>query len=118
MNASVSDVVVGVAGGAAAVVAAPYVLAAAGFGAGGVAAGSLAAKVMSVAWSTGVGTGTVATLQAVGAAGLTVAQGLVVGTTAGVATAGAARFTTKKPKGMLSDSSSSSSNVVLRPLKP
>ena len=78
----------------AAVVAAPYVLAAAGFGAGGVAAGSLAAKVMSVASTTGVGTGTVATLQAVGAAGLTVAQGLVVGTTAGVATAGATLLAT------------------------
>ena len=120
MNASVSDIVTGVVGGAVAVVAAPYVVAAAGFGAGGIAAGSVAAKVMGVAWSTGVGTAAVAALQAVGAAGLTVAQGIVVGTAAGAATAGAVHIATKKPKGVLSDSSSSSSsnNVVLRPLKP
>ena len=55
-------------------------VAAAGFGAGGIAAGSLAAKAMSVAWSSGVGVGVVSTLQSVGAAGLTWAQGVTVWT--------------------------------------
>ena len=72
-----------------AVVAAPYVVAAAGFGAGGVAAGSVAANVMGVAWTTGWGAGTVAVLQSVGAAGLTLAQSIAVGSVAGVATAAA-----------------------------
>ncbi|KAL8596868.1 hypothetical protein ACOMHN_060676 [Nucella lapillus] len=68
-----------IAGGVAAVVAAPVVLTAAGFGAGGVAAGTLAAKVMSTAWSSGVGIGAVAGLQSAGAAGLTLAQGVFLG---------------------------------------
>lgn len=43
-----SDYTVGIAEGAAAVAAAPFVLGAAGFTAGGVAAGSVAARVQSV----------------------------------------------------------------------
>ena len=73
-----------------AVVAAPYVVAAAGFGAGGVAVGTVAAKAMGLAWTTGWGVGTVATLQSVGAvAGLTVAQSVAVGTVVGAATTAA-----------------------------
>ena len=66
---------------------APYAAAAAGFGAGGIAAGSVAAKAMSVAYTTGMGAGAVSVLQAVGAAGLTTAQSIVVGVFAGTASA-------------------------------
>ena len=62
------------AGGWTAVVLTPVAVAAAGFGAGGITAGSLAAKAMSFAWTTGLGTGGVATLQSLGAAGLTMTQ--------------------------------------------
>ncbi|KAK7089462.1 interferon alpha-inducible protein 27-like protein 2A [Littorina saxatilis] len=86
-----SDVAWGIAGGTVAVVAAPYAAAAAGFGAAGVAASSFGTKLMSVAWTTGMGTYVVSTLQAVGAAGLTMAQSAVV---AGVA--GSAATATKK----------------------
>ncbi|XP_070202281.1 interferon alpha-inducible protein 27-like protein 2A [Littorina saxatilis] len=81
-----SDVAWGVAGGTVAVVAAPYAAAAAGFGATGVAASSVAAKGMSVAATTGVGAGVVGTLQAVGAAGLTLAQSVIVAGIAGTTT--------------------------------
>ena len=62
----------------------PIAVAAVGFGAGGITAGSLAAKGMSVAWTTGVGTGAVATLQSVGAAGLTMAQSVGMVSVGGV----------------------------------
>ena len=45
-------------------------IAAIGFGTGGIAAGSLAAAMMSSAWTTGVGVGLVSILQSVGAAGM------------------------------------------------
>ena len=75
------------AGGAAAVVLAPFAAAAAGFGAVGITAGSLAAKAMSFAWTTGLGTGTVAALQSLGAAGLTAAQTVVVAGVGGIVAA-------------------------------
>ncbi|KAK7490535.1 hypothetical protein BaRGS_00018138, partial [Batillaria attramentaria] len=59
-----------IAGGVATVAAAPVVLPALGFGAGGIAAGSLAAKAMSLAWSTGYGVGLVSAAQSAGAVGL------------------------------------------------
>lgn len=75
------------AGATAAVVLTPIAAAAVGFGAGGITAGSLAAKAMSVAWTTGMGAGAVATMQSLGAAGLTAAQTVVVaGVGGGVAT--------------------------------
>merc|ERR1719397_2432181 len=58
-----------VAGGSG--VGAPAVLSAEGFGSGGIAAGSSAAKLMSVAWKTKVGMGAVSLAQSVGAAGIT-----------------------------------------------
>ena len=58
-----------VVGGVTAVVAAPVVVSAIGFGAGGIIAGSWAASMMSTLAPVGAG-GLVATLQSVGAAGL------------------------------------------------
>jgi len=58
----------GVAAGT--IVAAPAVLGAVGFGSAGIAAGSAAAKLMSVAWSSGVGVGAIGAAQSIGAAGL------------------------------------------------
>ena len=72
------------AGGTTVAVLTPVAVAAVGFGAGGITAGSLAAKAMSVAWTTGVGTGAVATLQSLGAAGLTMAQSVGMVSVGGV----------------------------------
>ena len=58
-----------VVGGVGVVVAAPFVVGALGFGAGGITAGSYAASMMSAMAPTAAG-GIVATLQSVGAAGL------------------------------------------------
>lgn len=75
--------------GGLAVAAAPIVLSAAGFTAGGIGAGSIAAQLMS--WSAianggGVATGgLVATLQSAGAAGISTATNLLIGTAAGTA---------------------------------
>lgn len=81
---SVKKVLIGVAIGAPLlVIAAPYAIAAAGFGAGGVVGSSAAAAVQSVvygAWTTGL----FSTATSVGAAGLGTAA------TVGVATAGGA----------------------------
>ena len=72
-----------VVGGVTAVVAAPVVVSAIGFGAGGIIAGSWAASMMS---TLGAG-GLVATLQSVGAAGLGVTGSAVLSTIgAGVGT--------------------------------
>ena len=59
-----------VIGGAAAVVAVPFALTAAGFGAGSIAAGYFAAQAMSAAWTYGVGPGVIAGLQSAGTTGL------------------------------------------------
>ena len=72
------------ASGIAAVAATPVVLGAAGFTAAGVAAGSVGAGMMSLSGGSVAAGGLVATLQSVGAAGLSTAG------TAVVATAGAA----------------------------
>uniref|UniRef100_A0A8C2DIV8 Interferon alpha inducible protein 45 n=1 Tax=Cyprinus carpio TaxID=7962 RepID=A0A8C2DIV8_CYPCA len=70
--------------GVGAVAAAPAVLAAAGFTAGGIAAGSVASSLMSaaaVANGGGIAAGSVvATLQAVGADGIPLAGQAIVGT--------------------------------------
>ncbi|KAK7106074.1 interferon alpha-inducible protein 27-like protein 2 [Littorina saxatilis] len=81
-----SDVALGIAGGTVVVVAAPYAAAAAGFGAAGVGTSAFRTKLMSVAWTTGMGTYVVSTLQAVGAGGLTLAQSAVVAGVAGTVT--------------------------------
>lgn len=61
----------GAAGGIAlAAVGAPIILGAVGFGAGGIVAGSLGAKLMSAAYTAKVGVGVVSTLQSLGAAGV------------------------------------------------
>ncbi|CAG5126330.1 unnamed protein product [Candidula unifasciata] len=63
--------IAGAVGGAAIVaVGAPVILGAAGFGAGGIAAGSLGAKLMSAAYTAKLGVGVVSALQSAGAAGL------------------------------------------------
>ena len=79
--------------GGAAVVAAPLVVAGLGFGAGGIAAGSTAAAMMS-AWAPTAAGGIVATLQSVGAAGLGAAGTAAVATAGGVAGAAASGATT------------------------
>ena len=62
---------VGLVGGAAAVVGAPFVLSAAGFTAAGVAAGSVAAGVQSAVYGGAVASGSIfAGLQSAGAAGM------------------------------------------------
>ena len=68
-----------VTGGAAAVLLAPYALAAAGFSAAGVAAHSFGAFLMSVAAQWGVGGALVAALQSAGAAGVGLLTWLVGG---------------------------------------
>ena len=65
-NSTALDVIVPVGVGAAAVVGAPFALAAAGFTSAGIAAGSLAAS----AQSAGLAGSTFAALQSAGAAGL------------------------------------------------
>ena len=66
-----------VTGGVAAVLFAPYALAAAGFSAAGVAAHSFGAFLMSVATQWGVGGALIAALQSAGAAGVGFLTGLV-----------------------------------------
>ncbi|KAM6170988.1 interferon alpha-inducible protein 27-like protein 2 [Erethizon dorsatum] len=72
-----------VVGGAAALGAAPFVLTGVGFTATGIAASSLAAKMMSmaaIANGGGVAAGSmVATLQSIGAAGLSASSNVIVG---------------------------------------
>ena len=88
-----SDYAVGIAVGAAAVAATPFVLGAAGFTAGGVAAGSVAACVQSAIYGGAVGSGTVfAALQSAGAAGIGMGAKLAISTTV----AGAATYIKKK----------------------
>ena len=86
--------------GGAAVVAAPLVVAGLGFGAGGIAAGSPAAAMMS-AWAPTVAGGIVATLQSVGAAGLGAVGAVAVAAAGGVAgaAAGGAAVIAKKMGG-------------------
>lgn len=67
-------------GAAVAVIGAPIAVAALGFGAGGIAAGSAAASMMSMSATTGVGAGVVATLQSIGAAGFSLAGNAVLAT--------------------------------------
>nr|XP_055025481.1 interferon alpha-inducible protein 27-like protein 2A [Misgurnus anguillicaudatus] len=77
------------AGAVTAVAAAPLVLGAAGFTAGGVAAGSYAASLMSAVAAAnggGVAAGSaVAVLQAAGAAGIPAAANAIIGTLGGAA---------------------------------
>uniref|UniRef100_A0A672NG76 Interferon alpha-inducible protein 27-like protein 2A n=1 Tax=Sinocyclocheilus grahami TaxID=75366 RepID=A0A672NG76_SINGR len=79
--------------GVGAVAAAPAVLAAAGFTAGGIAVGSIASSLMSaaaVANGGGIAAGSVvATLQAAGAAGIPLAGQAIVGTVGAVVGAAA-----------------------------
>lgn len=81
------DLVGAVAVGAGAVVAAPFVLGAAGFTGAGIAAGSAAASMMSsvaIANGGGIAAGSmVAVMQSAGAAGLGAAGKAAVGTIAG-----------------------------------
>jgi len=78
-----------VATGLAAVAAAPLVLGAAGFTAGGVAAGSIAASVQSAVYGGSVASGSVfALLQSAGAAGIGAAANATIAGTAGGITAG------------------------------
>ena len=76
-----------VVGGVTAVVAAPVVVSAIGFGAGGILAGSWAASMMSTLAPVGAG-GLVATLQSVGAAGLGFTGSAVLSTIGGGVGAG------------------------------
>ena len=86
-------VTVGILGGTAAVVAAPFVVTAAGFTTGGVAAGSIAAGIQSSVYGGYVGaTSAFAVLQSFGAAGI----GMIP--SAGIFTAGAGVTTWLKTK--------------------
>ena len=75
-----------VAAGTVAVVAAPLVVSALGFGAGGIVAGSTAASMMS-AWAPTAAGGVVAILQSTGAIGLSALAEVVIGA-AGAAVGG------------------------------
>ena len=80
------DVAVGVAAGTAAVAATPVVLSAAGFTAGGIAAGSFAASVQSVFYGSSVATGSVfAALQSAGVAGIGTTASAAIGGVTGAA---------------------------------
>lgn len=70
---------VGVGGAVAMTVGAPIVLGAAGFGTGGIVAGSLAAKAMSFAMTQGVGMAAVSLAQSAGAAGFSAATAACAG---------------------------------------
>ncbi|XP_078351394.1 uncharacterized protein LOC144636134 isoform X2 [Oculina patagonica] len=85
---------VGIAAGTAAVVAAPLVLGAVGFTAGGVAAGSIAASVQSAVYGGSVASGSAfALLQSAGAAGIGAAgNAAIAGITGGIAALGAKMF--------------------------
>jgi len=85
---------VGVAAGAAAVVAAPAVLSGVGFTAGGVAAGSLAASIQSVFYGGSVAAGSAFALaQSAGAAGIGLGSNAAIsGITGGIAALGANLF--------------------------
>ena len=76
-------VIGGLVGSTAAVVAAPLVVGAIGFGTGGIVAGSIGSSMMSTLAPTIAG-GVVATLQSVGAAGMGVAGSSVVAGAGGV----------------------------------
>ena len=67
-----------IAGSVGAVAGAPYVLSAAGFGAGGVAAGSLAAKIQAAFYG-GAATGVFSSLQSAGAGGIGKLTNLFIG---------------------------------------
>ena len=80
---------VGVATGVVAVAAAPLVLGAAGFTAGGVAVGSIAAFVQSAVYGGSVASGSVfALLQSAGAAGIGAAGNVAIAGTTGTTAAG------------------------------
>ncbi len=79
-----------VVGGTTAIVSAPAIVAGLGFGAGGIAVGSIAAAAMSTLGPTAAG-GVVATLQSVGAAGLGSAGSTVVASAGGVIAAAATK---------------------------
>ena len=91
---------VGLLVGGAAVVAAPLALTAVGFSSTGIVAGSMAAKMMSVAAiANGGGVaagGLIAAAQSAGAAGIATSTSLLIGTTAGSAGAFAANKIIKK----------------------
>ncbi|XP_025107519.1 interferon alpha-inducible protein 27-like protein 2B isoform X2 [Pomacea canaliculata] len=79
--------------GVGAVVATPVVIGALGFGTAGIAAGSLAAKLMSLAATSGIGMSVISTCQSIGAlAALSVSQAVAVGGTMTAATAGIGKF--------------------------
>ncbi|BFZ25231.1 hypothetical protein BsWGS_28270 [Bradybaena similaris] len=80
-------VALGVAAAGVAVAGAPLIIAGAGFGAKGIAAGSAAASIMSKAATAGVGMGGVSALQSAGAAGLAASTKILIGGTAGAAAA-------------------------------
>ncbi|KAJ7384094.1 hypothetical protein OS493_024111 [Desmophyllum pertusum] len=92
------DYVTGIVGGTAAMVAAPLALAAAGFTAGGVAVGSIAAGIQSSVYGGCVGASSAfAALQSAGAAGIGMK------TAAGIFTAGVGAATYLKSKVAPSD---------------
>lgn len=96
-----------VVGGVTAVAAAPAVLTAVGFTSAGIAAGSWAASMMSIAAGLNGGGvaagGLIATLQSVGAAGLGAAGVAGVGAVGGVAGAGVAAGAAKVVEGIAGD---------------
>ena len=78
------DYAFGIAVGVGAVAATPFVLSAAGFTAGGVAASSLAAGVQSAVYGGAVGSTSIfAALQSAGAAGMGVVAKVIIGSAAG-----------------------------------
>ena len=85
----IAGVLLEAVGGVGAVVAAPYVLAGAGFTAGGVASGSLAAGMQSAIYG-GATCGAFSALQAAGAAGIGAAGNAAIGA-AGAAVANGVR---------------------------
>uniref|UniRef100_A0A1X7T803 Uncharacterized protein n=1 Tax=Amphimedon queenslandica TaxID=400682 RepID=A0A1X7T803_AMPQE len=81
----------GVAAGTAAVVAAPLVVSGLGFTAGGIVANSIGASMMS-AWAPTAAGGVVATLQSIGAAGLSFMGKLGLAAIIGAVFSGTAAF--------------------------
>uniref|UniRef100_A0A1X7UIS4 Uncharacterized protein n=1 Tax=Amphimedon queenslandica TaxID=400682 RepID=A0A1X7UIS4_AMPQE len=86
---------VAVLGAGVAVAAAPVAVGALGFGASGIASGSIGASMMSAMGPVASGS-IVATMQSVGAAGLGAAGNVIVGTTGAVIATGTTAAVTKK----------------------
>uniref|UniRef100_A0A0K2VBR2 Uncharacterized protein n=1 Tax=Lepeophtheirus salmonis TaxID=72036 RepID=A0A0K2VBR2_LEPSM len=81
-----SPFLVGLAVGGTSIIAAPFILTAAGFGAAGVASGSIAAGVQSAVYG-GATSGIFSILQSAGAVGISAASTAIIGTSTGTVAA-------------------------------